>query len=310
MEDYREHVRGYYADDFEDDPDAFPFMRPTRICIVASLARVWVFAAANEEGEDEQIIETRWEDERLATLEILHSPKHEQEVRAVGVVGDEYKLIDASPLTAYIGPDNPHSDNPENPFRFIVRSPGVGMPGWDLAELHASNLQLKNAIDALQNRQIDKRALRQLRQELAELDRLTKRQHRGHKFQDFMLRLLAAHGCKAEIGKHRPGEQLDVFVHRPFRALVECRWTKPNKPVGATDVANLIIKLMRGRPIVAGIYVSMSGFTSEAPIEARTYSHDRVVVLFERHDVETLLSGEAHVADLFEKRVDEMVRRY
>jgi hypothetical protein len=39
-----------------------------------------------------------------------------------------------------------------------------------------------------------------------------------------MRELLSAHGFEVEKGKHREGEQVDLFVHRPIRALVECRW--------------------------------------------------------------------------------------
>ncbi len=98
-------------------------------------------------------------------------------------------------------------------------------------------------------------------------------------------------------------------MHRPIRALVECRWYAD--PVGRPAVTELIGKLTRDRPaIVAGIYVSMSGFTAPAHAEAREHARDRVVVLLDRADVLTLLRGQQHARELIDERVDDLVRRY
>jgi hypothetical protein len=184
--------------------------------------------------------------------------------------------------------------------------PGVQMPGWALADNHVNRRKLADAFNAMVHRRFDRSALRQLRLELAELDGHPNPRARGLKFQSFVQGLLAAHGCDVEIGKHIRGEQVDVMVHRPFRALLECRWAKD--PVGVEAVSLLISKLTRDRPaIVAGLYVSMKGFTSPARTEARTHARERVVILLDRVDVETLLSGKVHVADLFDQRVDALV---
>jgi hypothetical protein len=143
IKDYRDRVRTHYGELLTDDPEAFPFMRPTRVRIVVSLARLWVFAAGVEGGEDEVVIDARWEDEALATFEILHAPDHEQQARRVAEVGDAYELLDATELHKFIGPDDPKSDQPENPFRMMTMVPGVQMPGWALADNHVNRRKLK-----------------------------------------------------------------------------------------------------------------------------------------------------------------------
>lgn len=302
--DYRDRVNAYYAEQFRDDPSSFPLMRSTRILVVFSLTRSWTFAMPAK--IDEVLVDARWEDEFLANLEILRAPNHEETVRAVASVGDAYRLIDDFDMT-----QGPHGlgGPPRNPYA-DMRIPGIGaVAGWHLADNDESARQFEDAFAEMAGRRINRSSLRELRAELARLDQVSSPQARGIQFEVLVLHILAAHGCAVERGKHRPGEQVDVFVHRPFRAILECRWQQ--EPVGAPPVTLLIGKLTRDRPaLVAGIYISMSGFTSEAPIEAERHARERVVILLDRRDVERLLEGEVHVADLVEERVDALVRRF
>ncbi|MEU1605555.1 restriction endonuclease [Micromonospora matsumotoense] len=304
LTDYRDRVKDYYAEQFHNDPTSFPLMGPTRILIVFSLARAWTFAMPG--AKDEVLINARWEDESLANSEILRAPNHEQTVRTAATVAESYRLVNDIDMT-----QGPHclGGPPHNPYA-DMRIPGIGeVSGWHLADSDESARQFENALAEMTGRKIDRSALRELRAELARLDQVSPPQSRGILFEDLVVKILAAHGCAVERGKHRPGEQVDVFVHRPFRALLECRWQQD--PVGVPPVTLLIGKLTRDRPaLVAGIYVSMSGFTSEAPIEAERHARERVVILLDRRDVEMLLEGEIHVADLVEKRVDALVRRF
>jgi hypothetical protein len=307
LEDYRGRVNTYYADQLLDDPAAFQLMSPTEIFIVVSLAKSWVFARTSD--SDEVVVAERWEDEVLAQPGILHAPDHESRVRERVGLGDEYRLLNDDDMLHRASWHAPHRDrSPSDPF-VNMRMPGFNMEGWSLADRDADRAGIRDALEAMMHRALDRAALRTLRLELDRLQTMNDRAARGLEFEGFFERLLRAHGCDVERGKGRPGEQVDVFVHRPFRSLVECRWR--NDPVDVPDVASLISKLTRERPaIVTGIYVSMSGFTSGASREAAEHARERVVVLFDGNDIRRLLDGETHIADLVDERVDALIRRY
>lgn len=305
--DYRDRVRTYYADQYEDEPDAFPIMRPIGIYVVVSLARSWVFATRSKSDTDEIVVDARWEDGILAASELLHEPNHEHQARAVAGLDDDYELLEATDMTQ--STQMRHGGGMLiDPFD-NMRAPGIHMVGWNLADFHARRQKIEGELAAMRSRRLDRRQLRQLTMEFQDLTRQASPQQRGLRFEDFMQRLLSAHGCEVERGKHRPGEQVDLFVHRPFRALVECRWQE--EPVGAPAIALLIAKLTRDRPaIVAGLYVSVHGFTSEADTEARLHARERAVVLLNGTDLNALIAGSEHVADMVEARIDDLVRRY
>lgn len=156
---------------------------------------------------------------------------------------------------------------------------------------------------------LDRSALEMVWENWTKLEANQDPQDRGRRLDGWIASLLNAHRCKVETGKFIPGEQVDVFVHKPFRAVVECRWE--SKPVGVSAISSLIQKLLRDRPaIVSGIYVSVNGFTGPARREAAQQAKERVVVLFDREDLMRMAQGSIHVVDLFDERVDTLVRRY
>jgi hypothetical protein len=249
-----------------------------------------------------------WEDEVLSEIELQHDPKWELKARKAAALPEQCELIWEQEL--------PHAEQRHKHEGFVdpfqnYRIPGLHMPGWSIADTDAHRAELAASIAAVLGRGIDRKPLHALREKLADMANWPKEraQARGLAFQPLIEGVLAAHGCEVDVGKHRPGEQVDLFVHRPFRALVECRWEK--NPVGRPAVTELIGKLNRDRPaIVAGLYLSMSGFTREAQKEAREHSRDRVVILLDATDISSLLDGDQHVADMFDTKVDEIVRRY
>lgn len=303
--DYRERVGKYYGPQALDSPDAFPLMRPTRIVVVVSLLRAWVFAAPA--AADEVDVREMWEDPILANWDTLSAPDLEHQIRAVAGLSRGQKLIDTEDVQqlAAITKETLPTHTWHN-----KRIPGLGMFGWDLADKHEQIRVLGVGLDELRGYGINRARLRELTDELATLDAMDdKPAARGLRLETFIRELLAAHGFEVEKGKHREGEQVDLIVHRPIRALVECRWCA--NPVGRTAITELIGKLTRDRPaIVSGIYVSMSGFTAPAQTEAREHARDRVVVLLDRLDVLTLLRGQQHARELVDERIDELVRRY
>jgi hypothetical protein len=303
--DYRERVTEYYDGQARDSPDAFPLMRPTRIIVVVSLLRAWVFAAPAEVDEVE--IREMWEDPILADWDTLHAPNLEAQVRAVAGLSSDLTLIDTEDVQqlALIT----RGTLPTNEWR-NRRIPALGMLGWRLADHHEWTRGLGEDLEELRGYGMNRARLRELTDELGSLDAMDDKPNaRGLKLEPFIRELLTAHGFEVEKGKHREGEQVDLIVHRPIRALVECRWYAES--VGRPAITELIGKLTRDRPaIVSGIYVSMSGFTEPARTEAREHARDRVVVLLDRADVHTLLDGQQHARELVDERIDELVRRY
>lgn len=306
IEDYRDRVRTSYAEEYEEQPDAFPLMSPTDVVIVVCFLHVWVYAGPAE--RDAVRVLELWEDPVLSEVELQHDPRWEVKARNAAGIAENFELIFDGDL------QDADQRNKREGFRepfANYRLPGIFMPGWDIADSHAHNAALAVSLAQLVGEHIDRKALRTLRDEFADMETWPgeRAQSRGLKFQPLVEGVLRAHGCEVEGGRHRPGEQVDLFVHRPFRALLECRWEKA--PIGRPAVSELISKLTRDRPaIVTGIYVSMSGFTSEAEKEAREHARDRVVILLDRNNLVTLLRGERHIVDVFNEKVDALVRRY
>jgi hypothetical protein len=248
-----------------------------------------------------------WEAPILANWVTLHAPNLERQVRAVAGLSPELELIDTEDVQQLAA-------GTQGALLTHVwdnrRIPALGMFGWDLADQHDQTRRLAEDLPEFRGYGMNRARLRELADELGTLDAMNDNPSaRGLKLEPFIRELLAAHGFEVEKGKHREGEQVDLIVHRPIRALVECRWCADL--VGRTAITELIGKLVRDRPtIVSGIYVSMSGFTTPARTEARGHARDRVVVLLDRVDVLTLLRGQRHARELVDERIDELVRRY
>lgn len=297
LADYRDRVKTYYQESVQTDPDAFPLWNPVELRVVVSLMHIWIFARSA--NADSIWVDEQWEHEQLASPDVRQCPLRERKelARQALQVDQGWRLIDDEELHYPLSDEDP-------PFEV-----GLRRVGWNLADKHELARSLNAALDERLGRGLDRMTLRDLRLSYADLSELQDAQERGRRFDVFIQDLLTAHGCTVERGIFRYGEQADVFVHRPFRALVECRWE--HEPVGAPPISLLIQKLLRDRPaVVAGIYISMSGFTGPARDEAATHARDRAVVLFGRDDVEALLGGSKHVAALFEERIDPLVRRY
>jgi restriction endonuclease Mrr len=93
----------------------------------------------------------------------------------------------------------------------------------------------------------------------------------------------------------------------PQYALIECRWEKD--PQEATAIRELGGKLDTRPSIVAGLYVSMSGFTDGARTIAQQM-HERAVVLMNRDDILALAEGMMTFQAFWRERMRELVVRY
>jgi hypothetical protein len=180
------------------------------------------------------------------------------------------------------------------------------MRGSEQADLDA-HAALVYATFANPSNAIDHAALSRLRARLEEIRTLAPAR-RGKEFEQLFVDILAAHGCQVERGKTHEGEQVDVFVHAPFRAIIECRWK--GSPLQPRELNDLTGKLRKRPAVVAGIYVAMGGFTQNTRRAAEQEREGRTVLLWDSDDVSRLVSGTIHVRLLFEEHVSTLVRRY
>jgi len=292
---YRQRVSEVYTDLADQRPASFMLLQPLELLVVVTLVGEWVFV--RPAAEDTITLTERWEHPDLANWDLTRRPDHEQLVRQAVALEADFHLfqverysIGSTPSTAGLNPE------------YFAR---------EQADRHAADALrepvLEKLVDALTGRTIDETALTSLRGRLEEIRSLEGRV-RGTRFEIWIGDLLAAHGCQVEPGSVRDGEQIDFFVHKPFRAVMECRWKKPR--LQPRELADLTAKLGRRPAIVAGIYVAMSGFTDACRRHAATEPSGRTVLLWDSGDVERLLSGCDHALDLFEEHVSDRVRRY
>lgn len=296
---YRERVTQYYSEEARYYPDAYPAAGPVHVLAIASLVRIWIFVRPAD--KDSITIVERWEDPTLARRSLLNAPNHEETVRRQLKISEEYVLFDQERLVDMIDPRPVQGHD-------IFQSRFWQEHARNLADSDHATANFYRYTQSVRGRLTDRAALREAASRLDALATSDKRQRRGYELQRLMLDVLRAHGCEAEIGRSGKGEQVDLFVHRPFRALVECRWTAAK--VAPRDIGDLVRKLRRRPAVVWGIYVSMSGFSPEAPAEARDHAAERTIVLLDAQDIRVLVSGSRHIVDLCDERIDDLIRRY
>jgi hypothetical protein len=300
LSDYRARVAEHHTDVAKRRPDVFWMLEPTRIRFVATLNGCWVFATPATEDLVE--IDEQWEHPVLASPDLQNAPRPVDLVRRVSGL----------PESEWLHLERVEVQNRPAPVSSLFADrhfPGELTTGERLADGDSDLVDIENTIRSTLGRGYDQQLLTTVGERFTDVEAISDPNTRGLALEGWIVDLLTAHRCDAEKGKHIPGEQVDVLVHRPFRALIECRWR--GEPTGVDAISLLGGKLRRERPpIVIGIHVSMSGFTSEACDEVRREASERTILLFDRADVLALAAGELHVADLVESRIDEVVRRY
>lgn len=303
LSDYRNRVAEFHTDVAAGVPDAFPWLAPTRVVVLCTQPAIWVFATPADGGVDEVLVDQQWEHPTLASPDVWSVPDPEVFVREQSALPlPDWSCIDVIDFrSTFVDPNLSLFAN--------RRLPGMYVAGWILADDDRKGVEISDMVKGRSGRGIDRAALRSVSGRFADLEGITDPHARGQAFETWMTELLGAHGCAVERGKHVPGEQVDIFVHRPFRALVECRWR--SNPAGRDAIDMLVGKLRRERPAtVIGLSVSMSGFTAQAVEEVRRVAADRTVLLIDSQDIAELTTGRTHIADLIESRIDEVVRRY
>ncbi|MET7501993.1 restriction endonuclease [Streptomyces microflavus] len=297
---YRERVADLYSDLAGQHPECFTLQGPLDVRVVVSLTREWVFI--KPAATDCLTLDERWQDQQLAHRSMYSRADHERGVRDAADVDDSYELFEDQDLSQrLVDLHMPPSVEPANPDFF----------GREAADLDAATAikapELRDAIAAMMGRALDRHALAKLEGQLEFIANLPPKQ-RGKSFETWFGSLLEAHGCQVEPGRTHEGEQVDFFVHQPFRAVIECRWKKSR--LQPRELADLTAKLNRRPAIIAGIYVAWSGFTDSCSRRAAHEPSGRTVLLWEAADLQRLLKGEIHARDLYEEHVSDRVRSY
>ncbi|MCX5205833.1 restriction endonuclease [Streptomyces sp. NBC_00237] len=300
MTAYRERVHDLYESAADDRCGHFVLWKPVEPLIVVSLTGEWVFARPS--ASDATTLVERWEDPLLARYSAITRADSAAHVQQVLCMDHGYVMVQRHEL---------------NQVHFeldVAPSSHLGHAAWagaQLADAHAQSsaqqVAIERAVAALTGYSLDHEQLALLRRELGEIS-LQRGGVRGRAFEEWMFRLLLAHGCRAERGIPHGGEQLDFLVLEPFHAVMECRWKQSRLQPG--ELSDLRGKLAHRPALVAGIYVSMSGFTPNTAEHAAREAHSRAVLLWGLDDVQQLLSGSVHVQDLFKQHVAAHIRGY
>lgn len=130
-------------------------------------------------------------------------------------------------------------------------------------------------------------------------------QQRGKAFEGLLARVLESQGWVGVTNARTNNEEMDLIVRRGREYyLIECKWLK--KPVEAAVVHGLFGKLEK-RAGSRGIVVSLTGFTGGAVEAVTELAHGRLVLLFGRVDVQSLVSGEVSLDDLLTQKFDALM---
>jgi hypothetical protein len=132
-------------------------------------------------------------------------------------------------------------------------------------------------------------------------------QERGLQLEKVLERVLASQGWIVRRDVRPEGEQLDLVLQKGREYyMAECKWEK--NPVEAAAIREFSSRL-RKRVGMHGIFISMSGFTSGAAEEAKTFLMERLILLFDRSDVEAIVYGHRSFDDLLSEKIDAAVVR-
>jgi hypothetical protein len=124
---------------------------------------------------------------------------------------------------------------------------------------------------------------------------------RGRQFEIFVRQLLQGEGVEVmpDVGTARP-RQTDLFASLGSdHYLIEAKWRKRTADVG--DIDSILSRLHRTEPAVAGLFISVSGFTGPA-IAAVEEKRARPVILIVGDELENCLRDDASLWDLVKEK--------
>lgn len=125
-------------------------------------------------------------------------------------------------------------------------------------------------------------------------------QKRGLDFQKLFAELLRYLGWTVEESVRTPGEEIDIIISKRMKYwLLECKYQK--KPAGSSEISKFLTKL-GARASINGIFLSMSGFTKDAVSTAEREIHQKIILLFDEKDIESIISEPKNFETLIRKK--------
>ena len=125
-------------------------------------------------------------------------------------------------------------------------------------------------------------------------------QKRGLHFQELFAELLRYLGWTVDKTVRTPGEEIDIIISKEMEHwLLECKYQK--RPVGSSEISKFLTKL-RARAGVNGIFLSISGFTKDAVSTAEREIHQKIIVLLDRKDIESIVTEPKNFDTLIRKK--------
>jgi len=149
----------------------------------------------------------------------------------------------------------------------------------------------------------DSKRWRELVGEYGRLDRGegVTRQRRGQLFNGLIAELLKLYGIKARADNRSVGELDVIFTYNDRRFILEAKWVESKTDTG--PIAKLQRRVEQRMAGVAGVFLSMSGYTADAIDEYRLGRRIDTLLL-ERSHWEAILSGLMSPQDLFDRLLD------
>ncbi len=185
-------------------------------------------------------------------------------------------------------------------------------PGWRpknhlLPYSHFQQLLDKKQLDATCKRithEQRKARLVQLAHEFQSLrrDEQERPQQRGHAFEALLVKLFELYNLSPQLDVRNPNEQIDfTFNYGMQFFLAEAKWHQ--EPIGTDKIRDFWGKLTDRPPIVAGLVISISGFTSPAIEWLSKQSGKRTVITATLDDLNALLSANPELPDWLDGQI-------
>jgi hypothetical protein len=148
-----------------------------------------------------------------------------------------------------------------------------------------------------------KRKRREEFKKLGDLDKIT-RQVRGHRLEDLLAEAIEDEGWEVEKRVQPKGKEHDIVIHKGSEyLLISCKWQKP--AVQGKAVRDIFAGA-QAMVCVAGIVVSMSGFTPNCIGQALEYKTKQQIILFGPKDVSAIFLNEARFSDLLKEKIKQL----
>jgi Restriction endonuclease len=132
-------------------------------------------------------------------------------------------------------------------------------------------------------------------------------QRRGKALEGIIAASLRLQGCHCVEDTGGQGEQIDLFVESGSAFFVcEAKWLKNRVEAGVVE--QMIGRMMKRPPVVAGVIFSMSDFTPGASERAERAAGDRVILLIDGAATRAVIRGEWLFNDIVQEQLRSLVR--